>query len=431
MAQNKYQVRCIVICYKYPPQADTASQRPFGWTKYMSEFGIYPIVITKSFNRNQKKFCDIEKFDTHEVHRLNVSEELFYKFKNKKGVLKRIFRKVTMYLYPHFHTSYLFGPFKKMRDYMIDFLLGMDDVLPNIILSTARPYGLFRVAQDVSLATGIPWIADYRDDWTTTELHVSDTVRSIYNGKDYKLEKKWLSSAKGITTVSHYYLEKILFLAPLGIKSAVVQNGFFEDQYLWKLDHNDSLNDTLSFIYVGSLYPTQDIFVVLKGIAVAINQMCLDEFVHIDFIGTRISEDLRREWTKSLECSNLKIRILPRMAKEVLLDVQRKYHYSLIVPHTGLKGVPSSKIYEFVGSQIAVLAHPGDKDVIDHILIDTGLGLISYDSTSLIVNIKKIIIAYKNGETLVNPKVERIKSYSRRKSTEDVSNLIKEIVNAE
>ena len=114
----------------------------------------------------------------------------------------------------------------------------------------------FRFGYEIHKQTNMPWIADYRDDWTTSEVNdVSGFLNRFLLGLSKRSEKKWVGTSSCITTVSPYYAQKIgEFVRKPG---HVLLNGFFEDDL--KTFQNRVLYDDFTIVYNGMLYGSQQI----------------------------------------------------------------------------------------------------------------------------------------------------------------------------
>ncbi|MDF1694605.1 MAG: hypothetical protein P1U56_02180 [Saprospiraceae bacterium] len=413
--------RCIILTLKFPPQQDTAAQRPEAWARYLYDEGIWPIIITKNYGSNIKADVEHEITDRYEVYRLNIHTTLFYQYKGQTEGIGKLKRKLAVFASPWFNTSFLFGPFKKMKAFVDEYLHSKSNV--DLIIATGKPFGLFKVAHRLSRKHGMPWMADYRDDWTTTELPTSPLVKYLNKYRDHKLEKKWLNSAAAFTTVSRYYRDKISRVNLNRTPGFVIENGFFEEQFLDTVP----LNSILSFVYVGSLYATQDVDSVVLALLEASMHVKNKGPVNVVFIGTKISEERKNEWLKNYPESNVEISILPRMPKSQALQIQRACHYAMIIPHAGLKGIPSSKLYEFIGAKMRTIVFPNDHDVIHETLSGTGLGVFADNLNELRDQFIEIISSYAHKNPIHHIDKSSIASYSRRSTTKKLAEIIKKL----
>ncbi|MBK9484348.1 MAG: hypothetical protein IPO01_03790 [Chitinophagaceae bacterium] len=101
----------------------------------------------------------------------------------------------------------------------------------------------------------IPWIADYRDGWTTDNYaeEAGLLTKPVHILNKY-FEKKWMESASAFTTVSEFLktgIEKYT-----GVKGFVVYNGFFAEENIPRPLVADK--KSITFLYSGMLYAKQD-----------------------------------------------------------------------------------------------------------------------------------------------------------------------------
>ncbi|NIP97833.1 MAG: glycosyltransferase family 4 protein, partial [Akkermansiaceae bacterium] len=83
------------------------------------------------------------------------------------------------------------------------------------VLSTSPDLAAHRIASEVSVRYGIPWVADSRDDFATIRRKPAVFL---------KLEKRYLEPAAAFTTVSHGVAEALE--ERLGRPVSVIENGF-------------------------------------------------------------------------------------------------------------------------------------------------------------------------------------------------------------
>ena len=42
--------RLLILAYDFPPYVSVGGLRPYAWAKYLHEFGVYPIVVTRQWS---------------------------------------------------------------------------------------------------------------------------------------------------------------------------------------------------------------------------------------------------------------------------------------------------------------------------------------------------------------------------------------------
>ena len=101
----------------------------------------------------------------------------------------------------------------------------------DVIVSTGPPHSMHLIAKGVSKATGIRWVADFRDPWTEIFYFKHLNLSKWAFRKHRKLEQSVLDSADVVTVVSKKMQAD--FAARTSTPVEVITNGF---------DHEDFLN---------------------------------------------------------------------------------------------------------------------------------------------------------------------------------------------
>ena len=191
----------------------------------------------------------------------------------------------------------------------------------------------------------ISWIADYRDDWSTTELKAPKSIlEKILFNLEKKSEKKWLSNAIFFTSISEHYVSKIgKFISKKGF---VLLNGY--DQELSELNHIDSNQNEFIITYNGSLYPSQNIEPFLNSIIKLINEFRDQIKIKLLFPGVGFDKIQQSRIEKTMIGYEDHYWISERIKREKVIEIQLQSNVLLMISHEGLKGIPSSKLYEYI-----------------------------------------------------------------------------------
>lgn len=97
------------------------------------------------------------------------------------------------------------------------------------IVSTGPPHSMHLIARKLSLATGIPWLADFRDPWTRMFYfkHLGLTKRS--ERRHHKLEQQVLDDATVVVAVSPPVQKDFQSMTATPVK--LITNGYDESDY--------------------------------------------------------------------------------------------------------------------------------------------------------------------------------------------------------
>ncbi len=412
-------IKAIIITYNFKPQNITSVQRPYAWAKYFKKSGIYPIIITKNWNSHITDKVEIDENDDYKLYKVKTNLILKEEFAEIKGIKGKVLRSIFRLLHLFFYDSFKFGPNRDFYNVAKNIISQMDN--PKVLIVTTMPYGLFRVAYKLHNDTGIKWIADYRDDWTTSEIPEKNILKRVLLKTIYRNQEiKWVSTASRIVSVSTNYVDKILKLLDFEEdKGFAVENGYFEEDH--PLSHkNWEKENSITFTYVGSLYDSQDLLPLITALNRAVIELELKGSVKFVFLGTALNSKIKRRIIKT--GTHLEFVFHKRMSKQEALLVQNRSHYAVMCPHKGLKGIPSSKLYEFVGARMPVIYYPNDNDIINETLKYCGLGFTAEDEKSLVDVFKKAL------ELKLTIKEKNCLKYSRFHSTQKMALEIKELL---
>ena len=100
----------------------------------------------------------------------------------------------------------------------------------DVIVSTGPPHSMHLVAKGVAKATGIRWIADFRDPWTEIFYFKHLKLSSWARRKHFELEQKVLDDATAVVAVSP--LVQTDFAAMTSTPVHLVTNGYDESDYI-------------------------------------------------------------------------------------------------------------------------------------------------------------------------------------------------------
>ena len=168
-------MRLLICTLYFPPCSLTPANRTFSWAKYLHQFGIYPVIITRQWPREfspelyeEKSFGKkviIEKHADYEVHYLPFTgnfrtRSLQKADTNKQKIPRRIFLLFELLLRNTFHSLL---PYSNIFKYVLNYVA---ENKTDKILISGSPFQLFKIGYLAKKKYNIPWIADYRDGWT-------------------------------------------------------------------------------------------------------------------------------------------------------------------------------------------------------------------------------------------------------------------------
>lgn len=251
--------KLLILAYDFPPYVSVGGLRPKAWHRYLSDYEVYPIVVTRQWGNKYGNELDyIAPSDSDETlfehsdngliiraaYRPNLANRLLLKYGASRFVLLR--KAITAY-YEYAQFVYTTGTKSELYACAHQYLLNNK---VDAIIATGEPFVLFRYAHMLSEEFGIPWIADYRDPWSHNNKRSSNLVSKFWNRYN---ERRLLRSVSAITTVSQFFVNQIQELAP-DKPFHIVTNGYDPDA-IASAEGIEQNKDVLSIAFVGTIYP--------------------------------------------------------------------------------------------------------------------------------------------------------------------------------
>jgi glycosyltransferase involved in cell wall biosynthesis len=407
----------------------TASLRAEAYARYLKSFGYYPVIVTRNWDvpiHNQNDLAkpsgvvvQVIQHEDYEVHYLPFEPGLRDRLLSKHGASRFVFFRRILTLKELLCQNFsIKGPYRNLYHYSKSFIEQNDDIKKLIVI--ANPYALFQFGFRLKKKFPVlKWIADYRDDWTTNQLtRPRHFMGRILRPLERKSERQWVNMASFAVTVSDVLQNRLNSL--LSIPIHVIRNGFFDEDY----DTLDKKKDAGTFLisYSGAIYPQQDFEPFAKMIN-KLNYLFKDRIkIKVRFIGAEYEEEglgrIRELFDDELETTG-------RLSNKKCLALESEADVLFMTRYGDLKGIPTSKLYQYIGHRKPVLLVPSDHDVIADILEETGLGLICEDEKDAFEDIKKLIDLKLSGKLKDFPfNKEAVTQYSRRAQVEKMAGLM-------
>lgn len=422
--------KILILAYFFPPCNLAGAHRAYGWAKYLKEMGYFPIIVTRNWDIPLENPEDAyissgnnikhEINDDYEVYFLpyksNLRDRIFVKYKYSRW---NLFRKILSFLEIIFQSiSIRLVPFKNLYYFSKELIKKNKDI--KIVITTGNPFILFRFGYLLKKHFKILWIADYRDDWNTNKLKIKKTLPDrIVSFFESGNEKRWVSRSDTFLSVSDEYVEKISnFTNKIG---HVIGNGFIDDEY----PNPEETFDHFAIVYNGTLYDSQKIEIFIDVFKKIIDKYADKTKIYLYFIGLAY-ENKQTERIKNLlkGYENFFV-ITNRIPKEEVIKIQLKSSLLLMVSHGDTKGIPSSKIYQYMRCYKNIFLCPSDSDIMEKILTNSGLGIITTDPEDAFLKLEKLILEYiENKEIAVKINNSYISQFSRKEQTKKLAHIL-------
>ena len=363
-----------MIAPYFVPRRRVGSLRPYRFAIHLESLGWKPVICTIEDSRSELTTDEQKALDGIEIFALTPPFDRTAASSRKGSKDKRytLLNRTADWLAEWFDSQV------PMDTWIFLFRSSYGKILekaraenPDIIWSTGDPWSGHWVGHKLSRDLNKPWIADFRDPWTLTNLNLRS--RSRFSGwRDRKLEKRFISAADRVTFTSeaterayqkHYGLDEE--------KTATIYNSYHPaDQESsdgeWDAEINSSRLNLLFFGSFRRLSPA-------APVANALGKLTPDERdkIRIHSFGSREESD--SDHLEKLGLAKQFItheKVLPSMAPSVF----KKADLLLLSTSRERKHIIPAKLWEYLNSNKPILSIAPNPEIGD-ILARAGAGV--------------------------------------------------------
>lgn len=432
----------LILAYDFPPYVSVGGLRPYSWYKYLKEYGVYPIVVTRQWgndfgderdyiasSKSKETIVEDTEFGTiiRTPYKPNLANRILLKYgKDRFSLVRKAvsafyeFAQFIFFIGPK--SGLYYGARKYIKEHKVD-----------AIIATGEPFVLFKYASELSKCHNIPWIADYRDPWTQD---VKRSKNFFFKARNRFFEKKYVNTAKYITTVSSYFANKINILIKAHIH--IIANGY-DSESIEKIKEIKQLSDKLRFAYVGTIYRYHPIDSVFDGFLQTIINNNIDNF-EINFYGITDQIGIEKLIDEKYPILKRHINIHPSLDNFTLLKELAKHNVLLLFNYYSIIG---TKIFDYIALKRHILyCYSNDFDAeklklkyygIDDnkenpqkdLIEKTNAGTIVKDKKHLICILTHLFKEFKTGK--INCNTLNTSNYSRKNQVELLANLVESL----
>lgn len=401
--------KILILTNDFKPKLSVGSHRINSWYKFLPQNDVMCDVITIKENiKNNREIIE------------DNQQKIYYRASN--NIIKK---------YKIFNTpiisgiQILFQFFSRYFDEKISIYDEAENLLKNehdygLIIASGEPFILFKYAHKLSKKFNIPWLADYRDGWTTNyELPYRGLIYGFFNKWVLRhLERKYTNTATLISTVSEPLMSDLKRIIP-NKKIVLVRNGYSKFQTIQETDKK-----TFSIAYAGTIYSFQKIDVFMKGFEKF--QKLHSNDAKLYFYGLNdlpFGEKKPHQFLDKINSENIIYTDLMPYP-----EVMMKLSYSNILLVLSSDKIDGSckKIYDYLSLKRTILVCVNDNGSLERIINHTNSGVLCKDSEDVyqaILSEYLIFQGKKGGERTF----DNIEFYCDSNQVKTLANFIKKI----
>lgn len=236
--------KVLIITYYWPPSGGSGVQRWLKFVKYLPSMGWEPIVFTPenpSFTiRDESLQKEIP--DSVEVIKLPIWEpyDIFFTFSRffgKKAIRqsdfistekKSLFQKISIWIRGNFFIPDARIFWVRPSVNFLEEFIKSNEI--ETVITTGPPHSIHLIGLQLKKKINtLKWVADFRDPWSEWDLLDTLSLTSIARRVHQKKERKVLTSADRIITISPFHVTRLEELS--GRKVDLLTNGFDVDDF--------------------------------------------------------------------------------------------------------------------------------------------------------------------------------------------------------
>ncbi len=426
--------KLLIITYYWPPSGGAGVQRCLKFVKYLRDFGWEPVVYTaanahypmldESLQKDVAKDIEIVKGPIWEPYNwyrrvLGMKKEekvqagFLEESDKKRSRIKEMAVWIRGNLFIPDARCFWIGPsVRLLKNYLKEFPV-------DAIMSSGPPHTTHIIARNVKRATGLPWLADFRDPWTDIDFYDQLKLSKWADRKHRRMEQTVLKEADQLLTVSNFCAKDFVKLGADNF--AVITNGY--DTADFEIER-PPLTQKFTISHIGSLNKDRNI----RELWQAMGELCashpdLKRDLQLRFIGKTDYQVFEYLKQYGLEENYEKIAYIPH--NEVLQYSCSSQVLLLLVNRTpNALGVLTGKLFEYLATGRPILAiGPEGGDFAG--VIDSAKAGAAIEYTDQ-ARMKEVILNYYEGFRAGNLEVdgEGILKYSRRELTRELVGLL-------
>jgi glycosyltransferase involved in cell wall biosynthesis len=301
------------------------------------------------------------------------------------------------------------------------------------IFASSLPQFIHRIARRLSRESGIPWVADHRDIIGQDGGFGFYKSLSLLHRLIYPLEflttvardTRYDRHASAIVTVSEGLAGRLRRRTLRRVD--VVMNGFDEEDYR-DIPRTDG-NDRLTVVYTGSLWGERRPDAFFRGIAAALDRYPeMADGLRVDFYGPCCVPLERAIASGELPALDGVVRLMGTVPTEEAKRTQCAADVLYLISHP-CRGIATGKIYEYLAAGKTILSVPGDGDITDEILRESGLGRVARTADEVCGAIREMYLEWKErGRLSPTPNRENILRFSRRSEAGQLAEILNRVI---
>ena len=354
----------LMVIPFFPPNAGGGVYRPLSFVKYLGDHGWRPTVLTMdsgSYWINDESLLS-EIPSTCVVHRTKTlsGQAVLSGLRRRSGRTAKDGR-------AQVRSSKGFGVLRKLgaAALMPDTYLGWYPFAVregrrmlgkgsfDAVYSTSPPETSHLIALHLSVVSGLPWVADFRDPWMN--LYLLPAPTPLHRRVHRRLERRVCERASVVVAASPWHRDLLLKTYPAIGAVELIRNGYDPADIDRVLDLAPR-DDVFQIVHAGMLTQKRSAVAFLEALKIFVDTVPgARERCRVVFLGPRESEN--DEAAGALGLADI-VSFRNTVSHAETLKIERSSHILVLIKHANplYDGIVPGKLYEYIGVRRPILA---------------------------------------------------------------------------
>lgn len=435
--------KVLFIAHIFPPVGGSGVQRSLKFVKYLRDFGWEPIVITVGNTRYPLRDETMISEIPSEIEIVRINEGMQI---NKEQVIKQIqlYRNIISNnsitdeyidlinnsLKPSENLLLVPDPYILWATQVLDkieYKVDLSEI--DMIYTTSGPYSDHMIGYILKSKYNIPFVADFRDEWSNNPMIVKDENSTIYK-LNYHLEKGILSFADKIITAAEVAKENYVRIFSLEKnKISTITNGYDENDFK-SVKNNINKNEKFTIMHNGLLYGNRSAIPFINVIKNLIDKGLVNKDDIVVYFTLTDCDEKYIEYTKVIGLEK-NIKFIGYLNHLDSLKKSNEADLLLLIIGEGemWKGVYSGKIFEYLRLGKPIISLSPKNSIVENLINTLERGR-NFEFNELDEIGKYILDNYINWkeDLKVNlPMTDNIIKYERKYLTNKLADVFNEL----
>ncbi len=403
--------KVLLIADEFPPVGGAGVQRTIKFVKYLRKYGYEPIIFTRCDNHILLRDDTMVKEIPRDVVVIRTKPyDLLYQ---NKLIYKALYYKLLIpdgrWLWQLFSRKKLLKVINKHK--------------PDLIYSTSFPYSDHLLARYIKKKIpNLPWVADFRDEWTNNPYFHYNIIRRLIEKKQ---EKSILSKCDSLITNTPFMGNNFINSYPfIKNKINIIPNGYDPDDYD-NLIKNKEKNKKMMITYTGSLYGNRKPDAFLKAFASCLTTC---KKMHVTFVG-QINQKQIMPLINDLKI-NKQVSFLSYLPHKDSIKKLYEGDVSLLIEGEGNLPFYTGKIFEYMYLSNPILAVIPENGAASQLIKQTNCGVVCdlNDNKAIKLAIISLYEKWEQSDLQMDRNTVEIAKYHRSQLTKQLTRIFDSIL---